>query len=435
MPLLSNDSLAATILHERTTNEHSSNSYVHETHSITYDRIPMEILHVCKANQADSYANSFLQRAHSLYHRACPSYFSYEHSCASSRSVSTMPSCSSSSSSSDYQVKRTPSITSIASSQGSSQSSQSSRRSVKVMKTLLPLKLTSPSLQEDRSSTPPPVQRPAFRFSVSPPDTLTSILQRRAAKCPQSFASTSAKISPAKAKYRDTPVYTEVGSPQPDQAYFTKQDVCSSCSPTGSSCDESCIIHEYESDISTDEESSNGETAEDEWANGLAVTFDKDLPAVSNDDKELRTRISDLSFKCRGETNAFGTNTFPDEASWLSGTAPSFLCTIPRRNSARLVAKRKSTCSVYFRQSNHSPNVAISDHDAEGWLSDSSSCDDEDNIFVSPCLPAYFKLVLTYLGMCYRLDIRQSTCHRCEPEVDCFYTNQNVLVEMPAVVR
>jgi hypothetical protein len=153
-------------------------------------------------------------------------------------------------------------------------------------------------------------------------------------------------------KYRDTPFYTEVGSPVPGRAYHFDDDVCLSCSPTGSSCDESCIFQDYASSSDSDYESD-----EDTSYHGLGFDFGAVEPQ-----KCPRPKSSDLSFKCRGVASSCSTSMFPDEAAWLSSS-------IPRTNIT-------ATESLLHLPLKHNSI----DRDAEGWLSEASSCEDDDEL-------------------------------------------------------
>jgi len=106
--------------------------------------------------------------------------------------------------------------------------------------------------------------------------------------------------------YRDTPIYTEPGSPLLGRAYYTDEDVCFNCSPPGSSCDESCIFHDYES-------SSEAITKDEVWGRqsegGSAAPKMKDV-----------IRSSELSFKCLGESPSYSNSLFRNEGAWLSSS-------------------------------------------------------------------------------------------------------------------
>jgi hypothetical protein len=421
----------------------------------------MELVHGCKPQlNPNPHSQTFLQRAHSLYHRAYPASVvdSTDNIRTTPRraSLPRLPQAEAQSAMAfaDFLthgsgVKRTSSTT--------------SRRSVKVMKNLLPLKLGSPQPQDDRSATPPPIQRSSFcarprkqsetpppmpwskpsspqtiaeasatttpvqissftpreqrsatapsvqrssftqdeRSATPPPirwsrsftpredrsvstflpvsmstfelpvssdSNCPSIFQRRAKNSFGELTRSSIKIRPQ--TYRDTPYYHEVGSPkQPDHAYYSYKDLCLSCSPTGSSCDETCIIHEYESskeeDSSSDEDSNNG----DDWYNGLAMKLRDSIITTPEDARSQGATSSNLSFKCRGESItsiASEASSLPDEASWL--------------NSASMTPADSTPITSPIKRS-------TLERDMEGWLSDSSSCCDEsDDILVRATL-------------------------------------------------
>jgi hypothetical protein len=236
---------------------------------------------------------------------------------------------------SQYRVKRTTSITSV-------------RRSVTGMKNLLPLKLSSTTRSDQEWPSPTSSNRSTFGLLIPPPK---SILERRAR---HSFVPPTMAIRPE--QYRDTPIYTEPGSPLMGRAYYTDDDVCFSCSPPGSYCGDPYIVHEYES-------SSDGGYACGEWLRSVPENFVAGGSGNSTDG----TRDSDLSFKCQGESSPFETPLFRDEAAWLSSSSP------PR--------------GKFNRTANDEGEVITPitpEYGAEGWLDDASSYDgDDDDILVS----------------------------------------------------
>lgn len=243
-------------------------------------------------------------------------------------------------------MKRTSSINSM-------------RRSVKGMKNLLPLKLTSTSRQGQEWLSPTSSHRSTFGLPVCRSQ---SILERRAN---HSFAPPPMTIRPE--QYRDTPIYTEAGSPMMGRAYYTDYEVCFSCSPPGSSCgDESFLFHEDES--SSDEGYVCGD-----WLKSVPENFVAGGSRTST--VETCARDSDLSFKCQGELTPLGTQLFRDEAAWLSSSSPPQ----PRYNP-----------SIHT-----SENARVPVRDAETWLDDASSYDgDDDDILVSTS-PSSFVLSLS----------------------------------------
>lgn len=232
---------------------------------------------------------------------------------------------------------------------------QPMRKSVTGMKRPLPLKLRSPPLPEEHWPSPASICRSTFGLlEVTNDDDTTS-----RSVTTQGLGESEQHPIIRPGQYRDTPVYTEPGSPLFGRAYYTDQDVCFSCSPPGSSCNEACIIHEYES--LNEESDSDGEA----W---FTDGFDEEPSVVTPKQTKSQddSRRSDLSFQCMGEDRPFRNCLFPDEAAWLSSS---------RENSPR----SKSLPQI--------PADMPVDYEADGWLSDSSSCcEDESDVFVSVIL-------------------------------------------------
>lgn len=230
-------------------------------------------------------------------------------------------------------------------------STNSMRRSVTGMKSLLPLKLSPAKLAEKEwpSLPSPSIQRSTFGIPAYTTRSTQSIRERRGR---HKLPPTKVKIHPE--RYRDTPIYSDPGSPIPGRAYYTDDDVCFNCSPPGSPCNESCIFNEYE------------ETYSDEGSDAGSVRFGS-IPETSGyTDSRASTasgeRNSDLSFKCRGESDTAGTSLFRDEAAWLSSSSP-----------CRSQHTLQPTTLVAM------PPV----RDSQGWLDDTSSYDgDNDDVFV-----------------------------------------------------
>lgn len=91
-------------------------------------------------------------------------------------------------------------------------------------------------------------------------------------------------------KYRDTPIYNEPGSPALGRAYYAEEvQRCSTCSAPASSCDESCIIRQYEraDDVAS-------VRSEDDSLDELRNTIRQPLKLQDY------SRNSGLSFQCSG---------------------------------------------------------------------------------------------------------------------------------------
>lgn len=225
----------------------------------------------------------------------------------------------------------------------------SMRRSVTGMKQLLPLKLSSANRSEQEWPSPTSSHRSTFGFSVR---SSPSLFERRAK---QKNVPPPMSIRPR--KYRDTPIYTEAGSPMMCRAYYTDEEVCFGCSPGNSSCDESFTFHDYDS--SSDESHRCGE-----WLRSVpeGIVGGGSRPSTGSFDG---TRDSDMSFKCRGEYQSAETPLFRDEAAWLSSSSP--------------------VRSLSNARSDEFAKVPALGHGAEGgWLDDASSYDgDDDDILVN----------------------------------------------------
>lgn len=230
-------------------------------------------------------------------------------------------------------IKRTTSITSIR-----------RQRSVTGMKHLLPLRL-SPKLTSQDLPSHDSIRRATFGLPVLPADGQT-ILERRGR---HAFIPPPMTMRPE--KYRDTPIYTEPGSPLLGRAYYTDDDACFACSP-GSSCDENCIFHEYES--SSDEASEGGD-----WFASLPEHFGEGSSGATSQRKQSTT--SDMSFQCRGEPHHYATPLFRNEAAWLSSSSP------PRPKG---------------QPSDKHPVLSSPERNST-WLDDTSSCDGDDEVVVS----------------------------------------------------
>lgn len=267
----------------------------------------------------------------------------------------------------DRNMKRTKSVNSM-------------RRLVSGMKSMLPLKLSA--LYHTEAEWPPSpssIQRSTFSNPVYAPSGSPSLRERRT-KCRHS--PTPMPIPPE--RYRDTPIYSDLGSPLLGRAHYSHEHVCFNCSPPGSSCNESCIFNGYET--SSDE----GSDVDLIWLNSVpdnAGTGDSSVSTVSEE------RSSDLSFKCRGESDPLGTQLYRDEAAWLSSSSP-------RSNTAL---------------QNGGLAVMTPEHDVESWLIDTSSYDgDNDDVLVS--FLRVLVILLIFPGMCDSSCIFKSSCGRCERE-------------------
>lgn len=113
------------------------------------------------------------------------------------------------------------------------------KRSVPGMKTLMPLKLLSPTLPEfDTWPSLEPSKRTTFGTRIASQDfeEFSEIGDR---------ARDSMISRKRSQQYRDTPIYSEPGSPIPSRAYFSDDDVCFNFSQPGSISDEEGIIQDF----------------------------------------------------------------------------------------------------------------------------------------------------------------------------------------------
>lgn len=116
------------------------------------------------------------------------------------------------------------------------------RRSVSGMKTLLPLKLTS--VAPDMGSWPQsaPSHRTTFGMRLS------LRIERPSSTSESAENGKSRRKSPPSRprRHRDTPIYTEPGVQLPGPAYLNANSIRRRCAPQDSTCDEACIINEYD---------------------------------------------------------------------------------------------------------------------------------------------------------------------------------------------
>ncbi|KAL3419951.1 hypothetical protein PVAG01_08450 [Phlyctema vagabunda] len=210
------------------------------------------------------------------------------------------------------------------------------RRSVSGMKRLLPLKLTSPPLPPSATWVSPVANtNPTMAEDTwSPSVQSTSFAQGQADKQDQLPVRTRQR--------RDTPVYTGNGSPLLTRIYDDEEDTCRSCSPA-LSCDETCIIDEY---------SSQGSESESAYTDCIDF-FDEPDNIPTSFTPLPRSRHSELSFKCLGDT-------FFNEGAWLRSTSDSWTSSQP-------------DCLPEILAQNMPGSI-----DIEGWISDSTgtSCED-----------------------------------------------------------
>jgi hypothetical protein len=194
----------------------------------------------------------------------------------------------------------------------SSSSAAHIQRSVRGMKELMPLKLQSPPstprpradltswLKNTISCTIPQIALPVSFgspiFSGSEPDLTQEVVDEKVPWMSSQDDKTLHDLHPN--RYRETPIYSEPRSPVLCRAYFTDEDLCFNCPPPGSVCDELCIVSDYEVEKSTD--ASNKLPL----ADGTESFVNELEESVMISPMSMASlRLSELSIKCRGESN------------------------------------------------------------------------------------------------------------------------------------
>ena len=247
-------------------------------------------------------------------------------------------------------------------------------RSVPGMKSLLPLRLLSPSLPEINACPSLALNnRSMFGMSIVSNDEEDS---ERPPKQLENEQNLRAKLGSHRSKlYRDIPIYTEPGSPLLSRAYLTDDELHSNCTTSesdewfevnecagvgiegafgcvGGSCRTKVIILLFHGNYHYGADENKGcmdsQGVEPENTLGLA---EEHLPPIN--------RSSGLSFQCSGEPQPL----FSDEAAWLR----SPLSYDPLKKPFKMP-----------------PDLPF-ERSVKSWLSDTSSCGD-DNFLVSLCV-------------------------------------------------
>jgi hypothetical protein len=101
-------------------------------------------------------------------------------------------------------------------------------------------------------------------------------------------------------RYRETPIYSEPGSPMLARAYFSEEDACYECPPPGAACEELCIVSSYEESSDsgsfesfTDSSISLHESKPQNLATKVSMSF-------------ISSRTSALSIQCIGQKTSDG---------------------------------------------------------------------------------------------------------------------------------
>ena len=181
-------------------------------------------------------------------------------------------------------------------------STSSSRRSVSGMKQLLPFKLQldPPLPKVDLAAWLDDAVPSMDSHNASPlesePIQGSSHSQHFSSMRPSQDVRLSGKLPPS--RYRETPVYSEPGSPQLGLAYFSDSDSCSRCPPPKLLCDELCIVSDYEDAESAE---ANSEASFVEYEEVSPSAFVGYEPVDTSPTSFVSSRSSALSIKCRGE--------------------------------------------------------------------------------------------------------------------------------------
>ncbi|KAE9372808.1 hypothetical protein N431DRAFT_467043 [Stipitochalara longipes BDJ] len=234
-------------------------------------------------------------------------------------------------------------------------------RSVPGMKSLLPLRLLSPTLP-DTSDWPssPPNNRSTFGMDITSNGDQGGISRDRL----EDEQDVELKVGSQKLKaYRDVPIYSEPGSPLLNRAYLTDEEVRSSYSPSES--EEwfevyDCLGMEHEPSTFGDESSTIKGPIEEEFEHGV-----EDVADVSKHHISQADRNSGMSFQCSGEAYEL----FSNEAAWLRSP-------LEYQGLGRASKQPLRNSSLPCEQT------------VESWLSDTSSCgdDSEDLLSRATCL-------------------------------------------------
>ncbi|KAH7333049.1 hypothetical protein BKA65DRAFT_38849 [Rhexocercosporidium sp. MPI-PUGE-AT-0058] len=211
------------------------------------------------------------------------------------------------------------------------------KRSVPNMTSLLPLKLLSPTLPQS-DLWPSASQDQRSTFGAIPSSQESSRVQGKT----NNPLGLRLSLLPPRSSQRDTPIYTEPGSPLPGRAYYTSEDICFNSSQT---CNEGSAFH----GLGHAEFRKLEDEVDDE-----VVTQSNALDAIDFRRRSYvsQPRSSGLSFQCSGE------ELFPSEAAWLNSPLPI----LPNSQNVR----RRSALRGPLER-----NV-------ESWLSDTASEMDED---------------------------------------------------------
>lgn len=113
------------------------------------------------------------------------------------------------------------------------------KRSVAGMKSLLPLKLLSPTVpQHGIWPSSETVKRSTFGTNIIPrdPDQSSDVGDR---------ARDSLESRKRSRQYRDTPIYNQPGSPIPSRAYFSDDEMSFNCSQPGSICGAERLLQDF----------------------------------------------------------------------------------------------------------------------------------------------------------------------------------------------
>ncbi|KAE8443689.1 hypothetical protein EG329_001461 [Mollisiaceae sp. DMI_Dod_QoI] len=217
------------------------------------------------------------------------------------------------------------------------------KRSVPGMKNLLPLKLLPPTLPEfDIWPSLEATKRSTFGTRIGSQD------------CEQSSdigdrARDSLISRKRSQQYRDTPIYSQPGSPIPSRAYFSEDDVGFNCSQPESISEEDSIISLK--DYNTEADNHNYREVEQFACSPTGVSQD---PCIIPP-----PRWSELSFQCSGEV------LYEDESAWL------------RSPMSKNSSANDTILAVDVRDED------FAERTVESWLSDTSSSFEHEDEFLA----------------------------------------------------
>jgi hypothetical protein len=227
------------------------------------------------------------------------------------------------------------------------------RRSVTGMKRLMPLRLASPQV----SPRPSPQSEFDLAFSEAPRSFNFIYDQRQDPSDSRyvpwmQFETDSPLLNDLDSrKFRETPIYSEPGSPFLARAYFSDENDCPKCLPPGSPCRNVCIVESYGdiAEMQSPQLEYNTDHVESFDGESEAGTESSEYESVSTGLTSLpSSSLSDLSIKCRGlevmQFEPFWVESTP--APWLAPALEEQKELVTQRYPAESwIASESSRCS------------------------------------------------------------------------------------------